>query len=58
MGLLKVNDMRLILVIGDRFSKYTLFITVPHAYFVDVATKLLHIYFVKYFGVPEDIVSD
>ena len=56
-GLPKVNGMSSITVIVDRFSKYAVFIPSPHACPVDVA-DLFYKYVVKYFGLPEDIVSD
>ncbi|CAL5371561.1 unnamed protein product [Camellia sinensis] len=57
-GLPKVNGMRSVMVVVDRFSKYAVFIPAPHACPADVAADLFYKYVVKYFGLPEDIVSD
>lgn len=54
----KVNGMRSIMVVVDCFSKYVVFIPAPHACPTDVAAELFYKYIVKYFGLPEDIVSD
>lgn len=53
-----MNGMASILVIVDRFSKYAIFIATPAACSADVAAELFFKNVVKYFGVPEDIVSD
>ena len=57
-GFPKVNGVQFVLVIVDRFSKYAVFFAAPNACPTDVATELFHKHFVKYFGVPKDIVSD
>jgi hypothetical protein len=57
-GLPKVDGMSSIMVVVDRFSKYAVFIPAPHACPADVAAELFFKYVVKYFGLPEDIVSD
>lgn len=57
LGLPKVDGMQSILV-AVQFSKYALFIATPHACPADVATESFHKYFVKYFGISGDIVSD
>lgn len=55
---LKVYGLRSILVVVDRFSRHISFIVGPHACPVDVVAKLFHKHFVKYFGIPDDIISD
>lgn len=57
-GLPKVDGMRSIMVVVDRFSKYAVFIPAPHECNAEVAADLFYKFVVKYFGVPEDIVSD
>lgn len=57
-GLPKVDGMRSIFVVVDRFSKYAVFIPAPHACTADVAAGLFFRNVVKYFGLPEDIISD
>lgn len=57
-GFPKVEGMRSIFVVVDRFSKYAIFIAAPHACPAEVAAGLFHKFVVKYFGLPEDIVSD
>ena len=57
-GLPKVDGISSIMVVVDRFSKYAVFIPAPHACPADVAAELFFKHVVKYFGLPEDIVSD
>ncbi|KAF7151574.1 hypothetical protein RHSIM_Rhsim02G0166800 [Rhododendron simsii] len=57
-GLPKVDCMRSIMVVVDLFSKYAVFIPAPHKCPAEVAADLFYKYVVKYFGLPEDIVSD
>lgn len=57
-GLPKVDGMRTIFVIVDRFSKYAVFVPAPHACSADVAAGLFFKNVVKYFGLPEDVISD
>ena len=53
-----VEGMRSIFVVVDRFSKYAVFIRAPHACPADAAANLLFKHVVRYFGLPEDIISD
>lgn len=57
-GLPKVDGIRSIMVVVDCFSKYVVFILTPHKCPVEVAADLFYKYVVKYFGLPEDIISD
>lgn len=57
-GLPKVDGMSSIMVVVDRFSKYAIFIPAPRACPADVAAELFFKHVVKYFGLPEDIISD
>lgn len=54
----KVDDMWSILVVVDGFFKYDLLIIAPHVYFTNVIVELFQKYFVKCFGVLDDIISD
>ncbi|RAX29328.1 UNVERIFIED_CONTAM: hypothetical protein DQE83_28155 [Escherichia coli] len=45
-------------MVVDRFSKYAVFMAAPHACPADVAAELFFKNIVKYFGLPEDIISD
>lgn len=58
MGFLKVDDMNAMLVVVDRFSKYTVFVVAPSVCTTEVTTKMFYWNMVKYFGFPTDIVSD
>ncbi|VFQ82070.1 unnamed protein product [Cuscuta campestris] len=58
LGFPKVNGMSTILVVVDRFSKYGVFIAAPHCCPAEKTTDLFYGNVVKYFGLPEDIVSD
>ncbi|KAG6474774.1 hypothetical protein ZIOFF_068713 [Zingiber officinale] len=57
-GFLKVDGMSSIMVVVDGFSKYAIFIAAPSACPSDVATKLFYRHVIKFFGLPNDIVSD
>lgn len=57
-GFPKVEGMASIFVVVDRFSKYTIFIACPKVCPAEVAVGLFVKYVVKYFSVPEDIISD
>lgn len=46
------------MVIVDRLTKYAIFLAAPKVCTADVATELFFKFVVKYFGIPEDIVSD
>lgn len=47
-----------IIVVVDRFSKYAVFILVPHECPVEEATILFFRNVVKYLGIPKDLVSN
>jgi len=53
-----VNGCKLIMVVVDCFSKYTVFVATIGARPTKEAAKLFHNHMVKYFNLPEDIVSD
>ena len=53
-GFPKVNGLSSVLVVVDRFLKYTIFINAPHL----CTIKLFFQNVVKYFGLPEEIISD
>ncbi|KAG6533506.1 hypothetical protein ZIOFF_007381 [Zingiber officinale] len=57
-GFPKVDGMSSIMVVVDRFSKYAIFIAAPSACSSDVAAELFYRHVVKFFGLPNDIVSD
>ena len=57
-GFPKVDGMSSVMVVVDRFSKYAVFIAAPLTCPSDVAATLFYRYVVKYFGLPNDIVSD
>ena len=46
------------MVVVDRFSKYSAFVSSSKLCSFEVAAYLFYKYVVKYFGVPADIVSD
>ena len=54
----KSDGQKSVLVMVDRFLKYTIFMPAPHACPADKTAELFFKYMVKYFGVPEDIISD
>ncbi|KAL0310177.1 UNVERIFIED_CONTAM: Transposon Ty3-I Gag-Pol polyprotein [Sesamum calycinum] len=58
LGFPKVNGMASVLVVVDRFSKYGIFIVAPHACPAETTVELFFKNIAKYFGVPQDIVSD
>lgn len=45
-------------MVVDHLSKYEVFIPAPHACAVEAAAKLVMSNVVKYFGFPEDIISN
>jgi len=53
-----LNWCKSIMVVIDRFSKYAVFVTTLGACPVEEIAKLFYNHVVKYFGLPEDIVSD
>ncbi|KAK3005988.1 hypothetical protein RJ639_016555 [Escallonia herrerae] len=57
-GLPKVEDLGIILVVVDRFNKYASFITTPKYCLPQDTAQLFFKYVVKYWGMPQDIVSD
>ncbi|KAK3009745.1 hypothetical protein RJ639_014542 [Escallonia herrerae] len=57
-GLPKVEDLGIILVFVDRFSKYAIFIATPKYCSAEDTAQLFFKYVVKYWGMPQDIVSD
>ncbi|WMV25448.1 hypothetical protein MTR67_018833 [Solanum verrucosum] len=57
-GFPKVDDKASIMVVVDRFLKYSVFIAAPNLCSSEISTELFYKYVVKYFGVPADIVSD
>ncbi|KAH0664069.1 hypothetical protein KY284_029000 [Solanum tuberosum] len=57
-GFPKVDGMASIMVMDDRFLKYSIFIVAPNLCSSEIAVELFYKYVVKYFGVPADIVSD
>ncbi|KAK3000962.1 hypothetical protein RJ639_021502 [Escallonia herrerae] len=57
-GLPKVEDLGTILIVIDRFRKYASFIATPKYCSVEDTTQLFFKYVVKYWGMPQDIVSD
>ena len=57
-GLPKAKGMSSIFVVVDRFSKYAIFMAAPSTCTAQVAADLFYKNVVKYFGLPEDIVSD
>ncbi|KAK3043051.1 hypothetical protein RJ639_002619 [Escallonia herrerae] len=57
-GLPKVEDLGTILVVVDRFSKYASFIATPKYCSAEDTAQLFFKYVVKYWGMPQDIVSD
>ena len=57
-GFPKVDDKASIMVVVDRFLKYSVIIVAPELCSYQIAVDLFYKYVVKYFGVPADIVSD
>ena len=58
MGFLKVDDMNAMMLVVDKFSKYTVFVATPLVCTTEVTTKMFYRNMVKYFGFSTDIVSD
>lgn len=54
----KVGDYGSILVVVDRFSKYATFIPAPTFCSAEEAARLFFKHVVKYWGIPQNIVSD
>ena len=54
----KVKGMGSVFVVVDQFSKYVVFMAAPSTCTAEVAADLFYKNMVKYFGLPEDIVSD
>ena len=54
----KMKRMGSVFVVIDRFSKYAVFIVAPSTCTAEVAADLFYRNVVKYFGLPENIVSD
>ena len=57
-GMPKVKGMGLVFVVVNRFSKYAVFMAAPSTCTAELAADLFYRNVVKYFGLPEDIVSD
>lgn len=57
-GLPKVEDLGTILVVIDRFSKYATFLASPKYVSAEERAQLFFKHLVKYWGMPQDIVSD
>jgi hypothetical protein len=57
-GFSKVDGMNTIMVVIDRFTKYSMFVADPMVCAAEVAAKLFYRNVVKYFGVSFDIISD
>ena len=57
-GFPKVDDKASIMVVLDRFLKYSVFIVAPEISLSEVTADLFNEYVVMYFGVPSDIVRD
>ncbi|KAG6515906.1 hypothetical protein ZIOFF_026344 [Zingiber officinale] len=57
-GFPKVDDMSSIMVVVGKFSKYAIFIAAPSACPSDVDAELFYRHVVKFFDLPNDIVSD
>ncbi|KAK8663978.1 hypothetical protein V6N13_083783 [Hibiscus sabdariffa] len=54
----RVGDLGSIIVVVDRFSKYATFIPAPKYCSAEVTAQLVFKHVVKYWGVPQNIVSD
>ena len=57
-GMPKVKGMGSVFVVVDWFSKYAMFMTAPSTFIAEVVANPFYRNVVKYFGLPEDIVSD
>lgn len=58
MGFPKVDGKDMIMVVIDWFSKYVMFVATQKACNIETIVKLFFKHVVKYFMLPEDIVSD
>ena len=56
-GFLKVQVYKLVFVMVDQFSKYSVFMLALHECLIEEATELFFSHVVKHFGMHEDIVS-
>lgn len=54
----KVGELGYIMIIVDRFYKYSIFVTAPTDCTAKEVARLFIIYVVKYWGIPESIISD
>ena len=54
----KVEGMGSVFVVVDRFLKYAMFMAAPSTCTTEVTVDLFYRNVVKYFGLPEDILSD
>ena len=54
----KVEGMGSVFVVVDQFLKYAMFMAAPSTCTTEVAVDLFYRNVVKYFGLPEDILSD
>lgn len=54
----KVDGFKSFMVVVERFSKYLVFTPAPHECTTYVAAEIFLKNVVKYFRIPEDIVSD
>ena len=57
-GMPKVKGMGSVFVVVDRFSKSAVFTAAPSTCTAELVANLFYRNVVKYFGLPEDIVSD
>ena len=57
-GFLKVDGKDMIMVVVDQLSKYAVFVATQKACKTETIAELFLKHVVKYFGLPEDIVSD
>ena len=56
-SMLKVEGMGSVFVVVDRFLKYAMFMAAPSTCTTEVAVDVFYRNVVKYFGLPEDILS-
>jgi len=57
-GLPKTKEIGSVFMVVDRFSKYAIFMAAPSTCTAEVVADLFYKNVMKYFGLPEDIVSD
>lgn len=57
-GLSKIDGMQSVLMIMDKFSKYVVCITAPNACTTYFIARLFHKHYMKYIGVPKDIINN